>query len=452
MMNATHVNKQYPIFEIAIVLFIIIHANFGEIGRNAAWGVLGLAIVFLYLFLSSGRYLRYKTHHAPFIFFAIYYVFILPFISIAIGSQSSDFDFIYSLRHLTWFFFGAFFIFSFNRAYQILYILGRLMPVPVIWSLINPHEHTVGIALIAFSVNARFRKYFIPFLLIELFFLLFPNLILLDFAPIDSSSAKLVTIAFIFLMILPLIQKYRSLYSKNKVKNIRRFMIFIVVTLVIFYSTLGYIADRFNLMYPGTFVSISLNLSSYSEDTNILWRAAYWGSMLSRIPDNPFGLGIGRPFLPLDAGSGVYFFDFDPVNRGMRYEHYFTGPHNSFVTLLVFCGPFFLIPFLWMLWYTPLLVYRSLAAYTYDRKTGTILLALFLNAIHLLITSSVHVALESPTNAVMVWFGLGLWMRVAADWGNAGFMFVDGGGWHKETPLMWGDGLSAKRLDSVKQG
>jgi O-antigen ligase len=71
-----------------------------------------------------------------------------------------------------------------------------------------------------------------------------------------------------------------------------------------------------------------------SEGQNVSWRLAYWGELISRVPDAPvLGVGFGEPAAFTWNGRKYDFRDGDP-ETGIDVA----GPHNSFVNFLYRLG------------------------------------------------------------------------------------------------------------------
>ncbi|MBF0602499.1 MAG: hypothetical protein HQL07_02255 [Nitrospirae bacterium] len=371
----------------------------------------------------------YMSNHQNYLGFMIYFSYILPMIAMIAGSFHDDFDWLYSLRHATYFLYGAFFIFAFVHAYRIIYILGKLVPVVFVLSFINGSWHLMGMAWVGIASNPVLRKYTIVVIFITIL-----NMLFLGETISDSLYERLMTITVVATITATLLKRWATLYDKKSIIIIRSFILTGFVLMVGFFLFLSIFVRELHLENATSFGDISDNVSVI-DDNNTTWRAAYWGYLLGRLPENPAGIGIGRPILPLSV-KNVFLYD---QGRGLRYEHFFTAAHNGLVTLTVLTGPFFLIPFIFFLWHIPRLVYKSVSAYSVDKNSGILLLVLFLNALHAFIGIGVHVYLESPLHASIVWVALGLWFRMAVDYGNAGFIMVKNSKETRKIPLTWGD-------------
>ncbi|HIJ84767.1 MAG TPA: hypothetical protein HPQ00_11285, partial [Magnetococcales bacterium] len=294
--------------EAVIVFYLVVQSAYVWIERSIFWGEILLVVLFFYGIREKYTYMK---HHTVFLVFLIYFSCVLPFIAWTIGSLHGDFNFLYSLRHLTYFFYGAFAIFSFINAHKIVYILGRAVPIMTLFVLYvpdPPRDLFFGLTLVGFAANPHLRRFWIVFA----FYFIFTRFFTVGLSPLDisrgeSSSDFVIGILETIIIALAFFGRRAWLYGSGKIRNLRILIVSGFVVLLIFYSSLAFIANQSNLFHAKGYSEIEVTYS-LSNDNNTVWRMAYWGAMLSRLIDNPMGIGIGRPFLPLGVGDGLFYF------------------------------------------------------------------------------------------------------------------------------------------------
>ncbi|MBF0110397.1 MAG: hypothetical protein HQL76_14610 [Magnetococcales bacterium] len=409
------------IFEVIVIFQIIIHSLYDVIERSVFWVEILLITIFL---VGLSRRYYYLEHHKQYLRHIVYFSFVLPLISWFHGMLYDDFDLFYSLRHVLYFSYGVYFLFSFQRAYKIIHVLGKWAPILVILSFVYPIHHIIGLSLIGVAVNQKLKRFFIAY---------FSIIVMYVYSNITADSLSYFVIFIFMTFLLSTIYFWPRFGKEKNVVRLFRFLTIIsIIVLASLYSFLGYYANKFDLMHAkyGT-------LHSYISvgDGGTLWRLGYWGVLIGRLNEYPLGFGIGRPFIPVEIENSAFIQIFN--HKTIRESYYVSPAHNAVVTFTFLCGPFFLIPTLFFLWNMPRLLYKSLSSYNSCRWYGVILTALFLNAMMHLLYLSFNPGLETPLHASSIWFSFGLWVRFAADWGNAGFIVNRGPSRIEKIPLVW---------------
>jgi len=398
-----------PVWMVALVIVYLTGQSFyPEFERSIFWGE-----IFLLILLISNIHLvyRFKSNARPYLVFCFYFIFVLPVIALLLGLNDDAFRWFFALRHWTYFGYALFFFFAFKYAHTFIMVINKLWPMfPILIGMtffmedksVIGGSFIIGMLLIGIASSTKFRRFFIPFALLITLLM-----------PIVFPSSSNIILSILLPILLMVSIWYRKSWRRYfyKTKLLKKMVITVLLFVMMAYVGLGVFAQQNQLLHRSSFSELVVAFDGI-EDVNAVWRLAYWGVALSRLAEKPFGIGIGTPLIPVGSNKALAIGD----SENREVAEYVVAPHNSLLTFVVRCGPFFTIPFLFLLWHLVSLLQVSITGCGINRAGGTQLLAALMFAVIAIVEASFNVVVESPLYAAAFWSALGIWVRLALDW------------------------------------
>lgn len=404
---------RYQKFLLFCIFFHVIAQCFlPSLERKFYWGeffVLLSSFSLLLIPLNSANYQRHL------LFLMSIWVFLFPIYGLLISLLfwPQEFEFIYYLRHLSYFYYGIFFFFAFKTGDSIIYYLRKwgyltyLFPITlfIFGAYKGSALSLLGFMLIALSSQKKKNSY--PY------YLGLATTIGIPLLFHASGTNKVILTTYVGFLGLPYFARFWTKYISSVVRRT------ITYTLVIITSILAirFIDEFYDLTAHLSSLGLTLGvLNEMSEgmgtDGGGFWRLVLWSHLYGRLLDYPWGVGLGTPLFENWVDGFVLLHLYKPG------ENYVQGAHNSFVTFIARLGIPALILFSFIFFYITKITKEALHKIDFKlfyTNEGRLFLSTLFVFLPTFLEANFNVTLESPLHAGIFWFSFGLFTKVAGD-------------------------------------
>lgn len=404
---------RYQKFLLLCIFFhVIVQSLFPTLERKFLWGeffVLLASFSVLLIPLTSSNYQR----HLVFLISVWFFLFPIYGLLISLLSWSQDFEFLYYVRHLSYFYYCIFFFFAFKYGAFIVYYLQKWRRltylIPILFLFAGAYKGSalsvIGFMLIAFSSQNEKHSYS--------FYL---GVVIAICIPIffhASGTNKIVLATYVGFFGLTYFAKF---WTKS-IPIVARRIITYTLILFAFILAVKFIDNFSHLTAHLSSLGLTLGvLNDMSEsmhtDGSGFWRLVLWSHLYGRFLDHPWGLGLGTPLFEnwLDGFVLLHLY-----REG---ENYVQGAHNSFVTFVARLGIPALLLFSFIFFYIAKIIKEALHKIDFNlfhTNEGRLFLSAIFVFLPPFLEANFNVTLESPILAGIFWFNFGLFTKIVGD-------------------------------------
>lgn len=415
-----------------VVLYVWVQAAFPDIERRVYWGE------FLVLLLLPSI-VRAKYRHpcqGKTIRMVYFMLFVIPVFSVlyTLTFWNDEYDSYFLLRHLAMFHYIIFFFFAYRYADRLLVTMARFFWVPLLFLIPVIGLSSVGHSLpLGLSISAIGGTVLLSWLYLGYVkrcesyrsaLMGFAVLIAL-IALLDPRSTN-IAIVVVLLLLVPFVRLLKY-WHRLVPLPMRRLLVFTGAAVCVagLWLVLGFLGREIHenvaleikmLRIPELAGADFGEFEGTRAFTSALWRASYWGYLLYRLSEHPFGLGLGTPMFEHGLENVMAVGRLDTVT--VEYQAFTMGAHNSFITLLVRVGMIFLIPLI----VSGLAVIKMISRYwrtcsyrPLSSREGRVVFGSIVAFIVVVIQAMFNVVIETPLYAALFWFSFGLMTRLVGD-------------------------------------
>lgn len=393
-----------------VLFYVLVQSLFGFLERAFFWGELFVLLSFLCIFKVQ---YNSRSRQKPMLFMIYLWLLFFPIYGLLVSRyfNNAEFDTLFYLRHLSFFYYAAFALFAFKYAPKIIHYvkkMGLLIFLPLLFGILFSDAGlclpiSLGFLLMAMSVKEKKIFYYLSFAF-ALFTLSLST---------GSGTNKFILLMYILFVVL----NEAAHFIMKYVPAILTRVLTILITIAIILFFIRYLSSFYEFTTQSALLGLSIaNLEQTSQnfgtDLGGFWRLVLWSHLYGRFLENPLGLGLGTPLFAQWLDGYV------ALHLDVPGENYVQGAHNSFITFIARMGVPALVYFSFLFFYITsmsLVIFRKLKFRPFQTSEGKLLSSVFLTLIAMCISSSFNVLLESPIYASGFWFFLGLFVRLFGD-------------------------------------